>query len=1101
MLGPFELRFARFVATAMRCPASRIGALSLAILLFGVSAVSEESAGRKNRDNRPELGLELGLTSFDDAAARGSGFRLSGRAGWHFSDRFQLELQHADAERGDADDHARLWSTFVNAVVNFHPSEKTTPYLLFGMGRGKLEVGGRDDAGTTTQIGFGSRFSLPRDERFAGRVEATLLRESAFASGTNLHLSLTGGISYDPGRQPLPGAVAGRVGTGPAGTGRPLAGVGVGLASAGAAVASTASDAEGLFRFEELEAGSYTVGLEVADLPADHWIEPGEATVGVEVQAGQTATVDFSALFKEPVAISAAESAGSILGRVAVDADGDGEATAGETPLGGLEVLLSRDGRRLDSTRSGEEGEFAFGRQAPGSYFAEVSGEGLPERYRIGPGARALVDVPYEVGVNAVESWGEVSGSVRVDEDGDGAARDTERGLPDVDVGISSAGRRLGGARSGADGGFGLGRQWPGKYLIEIESALPEGYRPGKGASIEIEIPFPLGLVARARGVDIVGQVWIDQDDDGRRGPGEGPLGGVWIDLATGGRSIGAADTDGNGSFRFRSEGPGRYSVSIVVGGVPDGYRVGRGQSPRDVTVLERIAAGMSVAESGGAIAGEIWADLDEDGARGANEPPVRDVEIALSRDELPLASIRTDVAGAFGFDPQEPGSYRLDIVESTLPAGYFLGSGASPQFVEIEELLGSIAVRVWADDNFDGQAQPGEETFAGVTTQLRREGRILASGVTGADGGFVFDDLEPGDYEVLIAPHPRRKAYWIGTGVLPKRIALAPDQDALAAFALRSQLIEPINWVPRLLLLLLAIYALIHLLLRKRRYGRMLAPCWMPWPPGDRRKSAALLAELREMKKPGARKTLEKLNSIRGRLGKITCARPEVAKELFLSYRGVRGWSQMYEIAEQMSPALAATPLVLQQKAFALNRDGRGDEAEKILTELRAKDGPSPETNGILGRVYKDRWEAAALDETQLRKSLDTYLEGHRSDPSDPYPGVNALTLMESFAKPPAERERLLAEVTRAVEGRKAKGEPDYWNSATRLELAVLTGNEGEARAALEAALAAPHDVWQPDTTARNLKLIQGARRRRGLEVPGWVGELVGRLEAAVTG
>ena len=45
---------------------------------------------------------------------------------------------------------------------------------------------------------------------------------------------------------------------------------------------------------------------------------------------------------------------------------------------------------------------------------------------------------------------------------------------------------------------------------------------------------------------------------------------------------------------------------------------------------------------------------------------------------------------------------------------------------------------------------------------------------------------------------------------------------------------------------------------------------------------------------------------------------------------------------------------------ALALNRDGKGEEAEKVLLDLIKKRGPSSETYGILGRVYKDRWEGS---------------------------------------------------------------------------------------------------------------------------------------------
>ena len=51
---------------------------------------------------------------------------------------------------------------------------------------------------------------------------------------------------------------------------------------------------------------------------------------------------------------------------------------------------------------------------------------------------------------------------------------------------------------------------------------------------------------------------------------------------------------------------------------------------------------------------------------------------------------------------------------------------------------------------------------------------------------------------------------------------------------------------------------------------------------------------------------------------------------------------------------------MVREQLGLALNRAGRGEEAERVLTSLIEERGPSSETYGILGRVYKDRWDAA---------------------------------------------------------------------------------------------------------------------------------------------
>ena len=75
---------------------------------------------------------------------------------------------------------------------------------------------------------------------------------------------------------------------------------------------------------------------------------------------------------------------------------------------------------------------------------------------------------------------------------------------------------------------------------------------------------------------------------------------------------------------------------------------------------------------------------------------------------------------------------------------------------------------------------------------------------------------------------------------------------------------------------------------------------------------------------------------------------------------------------------------------------------------------------------------------------------------------------------------------VAYAVERRIAAGQPDYWDYATRLELAVLAQDEAGAVAALGDALAIVRERWEAETTARNLCLIREARAARGESVAG---------------
>jgi tetratricopeptide (TPR) repeat protein len=242
--------------------------------------------------------------------------------------------------------------------------------------------------------------------------------------------------------------------------------------------------------------------------------------------------------------------------------------------------------------------------------------------------------------------------------------------------------------------------------------------------------------------------------------------------------------------------------------------------------------------------------------------------------------------------------------------------------------------------------------------------------------------------------------------------------------------------------------------------------------------------------------KGLAALKKIEQAFDEIKSVEGGVLIDLFLSYRSVKAWQAMIGLARKMPSPLRATVMVQEQLALALNRAGKGKEAERTLLDLIKNRGPSSETYGILGRVYKDRWEAASkvgrktLARGLLDKAIDAYRKGFEADWRDAYPGVNLVTLMEVKDPPDPKREQLIPVVRYAVERKIAMGKPDYWDYATLLELAVLAKDEDRATRALSDALAAIREIWEPETTARNLKLIREARERRG-ESLAWAKEI----------
>lgn len=249
------------------------------------------------------------------------------------------------------------------------------------------------------------------------------------------------------------------------------------------------------------------------------------------------------------------------------------------------------------------------------------------------------------------------------------------------------------------------------------------------------------------------------------------------------------------------------------------------------------------------------------------------------------------------------------------------------------------------------------------------------------------------------------------------------------------------------------------------------------------------------------ARKTgLDAVREVEDGIDNLTSCETGVVVDLFLSYRAVKGWEDMIALVPKMPQVLATTVLVQEQFSFALNRAGRGDEAERVLLELIARRGPASETCGILGRVYKDRWEVTlkegkgAIARGLLEKAIDAYCQGFEADWRDAYPGINAITLMELREPPDPRRLEMLPVVSYSVKRRLATTTPDYWDYATLLELAVLGSDLAQANEWLGKALAAVREAWEPETTARNLRLIRNARHGRGEDV-GWLEEILAEL------
>ena len=296
---------------------------------------------------------------------------------------------------------------------------------------------------------------------------------------------------------------------------------------------------------------------------------------------------------------------------------------------------------------------------------------------------------------------------------------------------------------------------------------------------------------------------WIDDNVNGQQDPGEMPLAGVVVilDGTTGsGETIQETQTtDANGLYLFTDLQPGTYKVTFetpngtyvstlvnqgddatdsdadpAMGGMTGNYTLASGDS--DLSVDAGFYEGASIGNF-------VWEDVDGDGTQDAGEPGIQGVTVELTGTDQfgnPVnETTTTDVDGSYLFDDLVPGDYKLTF---TTPAGYTTtdvdqggddtnDSDADPAMggMTVTETLTSgenntdydagyylpaeLGNYTWIDENYNGTQDPGEAPIGGIEVTLTG---TTGSGepvnemqTTGADGLYLFTNLQPGTYKV----------------------------------------------------------------------------------------------------------------------------------------------------------------------------------------------------------------------------------------------------------------------------------------------------------------------------------------------------------------
>ena len=529
-------------------------------------------------------------------------------------------------------------------------------------------------------------------------------------------------------------------------------------------IRSDFTDADGNYRFNNLEAGDYQLSqinrTGFDDVSDSDGGDPNliDVTVVNRQENGGNNFID--------------EQRGFITGQVLEDTDGDG---SGDQGIVSAQVqLFDAQGNFIRSDFTDADGNFRFNNLEAGDYqLSQINRPGFDDVSDSDGGDPNLIDVTVvnrqeNDGNNFIdEQRGFITGQVLEDIDGDGSG---DQGITSVQVQLFDAqGNFIRSDFTDADGNFRFNNLEAGNYqLSQINRPGFDDVSDSDGGDpnlIDVTVVNRQenggnNFIDEQRGV-ITGQVLEDIDGDGS---GDQGITSVQVQLFDAqGNFIRSDFTDGDGNFRFNNLEAGDYQLSQINRPGFDDVSDSDGGDPNliDVTVVNRQEndGNNFIDEQRGFITGQVLEDIDGDGTGDRGMVSVQ-VQLFDAQGNF-IRSDFTDGEGNFRFNNLDAGDYQLSQINRTGFDDVSDSDGGDPNLIDvtvvnrqendgnnfIDEQRGFITGQVLEDTDGDGS---GDQGIVSAQVQLfDAQGNFIRSDFTDADGNFRFNNLEAGNYQL----------------------------------------------------------------------------------------------------------------------------------------------------------------------------------------------------------------------------------------------------------------------------------------------------------------------------------------------------------------
>ena len=578
------------------------------------------------------------------------------------------------------------------------------------------------------------------------------------------------------------------------------------LDEAGATVATTTTKADGTYSFAKLPAGKYTVKVEPSDLLKK--LEQTEDPDGTKDHTSGVVQVNHDNPSVQNVNFGYATNY-TIKGTIYRDADRSESLEDGEKLYQGVTVdLLDASGNVVATTTTDAHGAYAFTNLEEGTYKVRVRKEGPiadlvqtedPDGTKDNTSGDITLELndPIKENVNfGYISDNSISGTIYRDDNRSNPHNGGEAGYPEQTVQLlDKDGQVIKTTKTDANGNYSFDSLPDGTYSVKVvkDGALtdleqtedPDGTKDSASEPIVLNEDNPTKKNVNFGYVPdyfIKGTIYRDGNRSGALDAGEKLYEGVTVNLVDAdGTVVATTTTDADGSYSFDKLPAGTYSVTVVQDGPIAGLeQTGDPDATKDNAsepiTLNNVNPSTTDVNFGyiadNSLSGTVYRDDSRNGDQDGTEPGYSGVTVQLlDASGNVVATTTTDANGTYSFSKLPDGTYSVKVVkdgeladtEQTEDPDATKDNASEPvtlgednptkdhiDFGYVPDY--SIHGLVYRDGDRNETHGATEKGYANQTVELRdKDGKVVATTTTDANGAYSFSKLPAGDYTVKV--------------------------------------------------------------------------------------------------------------------------------------------------------------------------------------------------------------------------------------------------------------------------------------------------------------------------------------------------------------